>query len=88
MRSQEHTTVWGIDLGISRSSDPKGWYKQLKEWWAAYKATRHEAQVAALTARWDAKGETVRPLRADAAADMLPQAYAHSSLIAFCALGV
>jgi len=88
MRTHGHTTVWGIHLGLGRANDAKSWYKQLKEWRAAREAMRHERKIAALTARWDAKREAVRPLHADAAADMVTAPYARSTITALCALGI
>ena len=70
MRSHGHATIWGTHVGEGRASDAKGWYQQLREWWAARNAARHEARRAALSAGWDAEREAVRPLRTDAAADM------------------
>ena len=70
MHANGHTTVWGSHIGIGRSRDAKNCYQQLRDWWMAYKAAHHEAKIAALNARWDAKHEAVTPLRADAAPEM------------------
>jgi hypothetical protein len=70
MRSHGHATVWGTHVGVGRPRDAKGWYQQLKEWWAAHKAAREHAKLAALTTCWDAKCEAVRPHRAEAAPEM------------------
>jgi len=70
MHAKGHTTTWGMHIGVGRGRDAKGWYQQLKEWWAAHKVAREEARLAALRAQWDAKRETVMPYRADSAADM------------------
>jgi len=70
MKSHAHTTTWGTHTGVRRATDAKGWYQQLKEWWADHKAAHREANLAALNACWDAKHEAVRPLRAEAALDM------------------
>jgi hypothetical protein len=56
-----------------------GWYAHLQAWWAMHKATRHEAYLAALTARWDARREALTPRRADAAADMVAAEHAFST---------
>jgi hypothetical protein len=68
MRAQGHILVWGTPAGEGRASDANEWYQQLKAWWAAHKAARRQARMAALDACWDAKHENVRPLRAEAAA--------------------
>jgi hypothetical protein len=70
MHANGHTTVWGTHIGVSRSTDTKSWYQQIQDRWTAYKATRHDAQLATLRARWDARREAVRPFRAEAAPEM------------------
>ena len=37
MHADGHTTVWGTHIGVGRTTDGKGWYQQVKEWWAAHK---------------------------------------------------
>jgi hypothetical protein len=88
MHVNGHTTIWGTPIGVGRARDTKSWYQQIKEWWAAYKAARHDAKLATLKARWDARRETVRPLRADAAADMVASRHACSTTTALCDVGV
>jgi hypothetical protein len=83
-----HTTIWGTHIGIGRVRDAKRWDQRIKQWWAAHKAARHAARLVTLKAPWDAKRETVRPLRADAAADMVAATHAFSTITAFCDLGV
>jgi hypothetical protein len=70
MRSHGPATVWGTSLDGGCAKDTKGWYQQLKVWWAARKAAREQAKLVALTSRWDAEHEAVTPLRADAAIEM------------------
>jgi len=70
MHATGQTTVWGTPIGIGRAIDGKGWYQQLTAWWAAHKAARHDAKLATLRARWDAKREAVTPFRAEAAPEM------------------
>jgi hypothetical protein len=88
MRVHGHTIVWGTQIDAGRARDVKGWYQQLKEWWAAHKAARHAAKLATLNARWDAKREAVRLLHADAAPDMVAPAHAFSTATALCDLSV
>jgi hypothetical protein len=70
MRSHGPAAVWGTSFDSGRDRDGKGWYQQLKEWWAARKAARQQAKLVALTNRWDAEHEAVKPLRADAAVEI------------------
>jgi hypothetical protein len=76
MHANGHTTVWGTHIGIGRSTDAKSWYERVKEWWQAHKAARHEATLAALDARWDAKREVVTSCRAEAGPEMAAQHHA------------
>jgi hypothetical protein len=87
MPSHGHTTVWGTHIGIGRAPDAKGWSQQLKAWWAAQKAMRHEAKLTALNARWHARREVVRVQHADAAVDMVAPAHAYATITALCDLG-
>ena len=84
MAAHGHTVTWGTHVGVGRATDVKGWYAQFKTWLAS----RRDTKRAALNAYWDARRETVRPLHADAAIDMIPQAHARSATTAFCDLGV
>jgi hypothetical protein len=59
-----------MPIGVGRATDAKGWYQQLKAWWVAHKAARHDATLATLSARWDARREVVTPFRAEAAPEM------------------
>ena len=73
MRAHGHTTVWGTPIGVGRATDGQGWYQQLKAW----RAARHDATLATLSARWDARREVVTPFREEAAPEM---AAAHRTL--------
>jgi hypothetical protein len=87
MPAHGQTTVWGTHIEVGRARDAKGWYQQLKEWWADRKAARREANLVALKARWDARREAVHILHADAAVDMVASAHACSTTTALCDLG-
>jgi hypothetical protein len=82
MVAHGHTTTWGTHIGAGHTT--QGWYAQVKTWLAG----RHDAKRTALHASWDARHETVRPFRADAAIDMVASAHARSTTTAFCDLGV
>jgi hypothetical protein len=88
MHVNGHTTVWGTHLGVGRATDHQGWYQQLKDRWAAHKAARHDAKLATLRARWDARREVVRPLHADAASDMVTSTHVFSTTTVLCDLSV
>jgi hypothetical protein len=88
MHANGHTTVWGTPIGVGRATDTKSWYQQIRDRWTAYKAARHDATLATLKARWDAKREAVHPLHADAAIDMVASTHAFSTTTALCDLSV
>jgi hypothetical protein len=88
MHANGHTTVWGTPIGVGRATDAQGWYQQLRAWWTTHKAARHDAKLATLRARWDARREAVRPLRADTAIDMVAFRHVCSITTALCDLGV
>jgi hypothetical protein len=88
MRAYGHAAVWKTHLGVGRATDGKTWYQQVKDWWAAHKAARQEANLATVRAHWDAKREAVRPLHADAAIDMVASMHACSTTTALCNLSV
>jgi len=77
MHANGQTTVWGTPVSVGRATDGQGWSQQLKAWWAAHQAARHDAKLATLRARWDARREVVTPFRAEAAPEM---AAAHRTL--------
>jgi hypothetical protein len=77
MHTHGQTTVWGTPSGVGRATDAQGWYQQLKAWWAAHQAARHDATLATLRAGWDARREVVTPFHAEAVPEM---AAAHRTL--------
>ena len=82
MAAQGHTATLGTQIGIGQAT--QGWYAQVKAWVAA----RHDAKRTMLNAYWDAGRETVRPYRADAALDMVPQAHVDTTARALCELAL
>ena len=88
MHAYGHTTVWGTHIGAGRATDSQSWYQQVKEWWAAHKAARQEANLARLRAQWDARHEAVRPFHAEQAIDMVASTHAFSTTTALSNLGV
>jgi hypothetical protein len=81
-----HTTTWGTPLGRGPGRNGRSWYDHLNAWWATHQAARHEAKLAALTARWDAHREAVPVCHADAAADLVLAAHPFAATTAFCDL--
>jgi hypothetical protein len=71
MRAHGQATVWGAHVGVGRARGGASWYQQLRDWWQAHKTARQQARHTALNACWDAERETVRPLRAEAAPDIV-----------------
>jgi hypothetical protein len=88
MHAHGQTTVWGTPIGVGRATDPKSWYQQIRDQWTAYKAARHDAMLATLIARWDARREAVRPLHADAPIDMVASTHTCPTTTALCDIGV
>ena len=78
MQAHGQTIVWGRHIGVGRTHGGTRWYQQLKAWWQARKTAREQAQRQALLACWDAKRETVQPLRAEAACEMVVAQHATS----------
>jgi hypothetical protein len=70
MQAHGQTTVWGSHVHVGRARHNAGRLQQLREWWAAYTASRRHAKLAALSGCWDAKREVLKPLRAEAATEM------------------
>lgn len=74
MRSHGHTATWGSYRG--RARDAKGWFNDLKAWWATSKTPRRKARLVA------------KPLRAEAASDMVAPTHARSVAMALCDLSI
>jgi hypothetical protein len=83
-----HTIAWGTHVGDERTTDAKGWYTQMKTWWAAHKTARQEAKRAALKTRWDAQHEAVRTPFTVTATDAMEPAHAHLVATAVREFGV
>jgi hypothetical protein len=81
MRSHGHATVWGTPMAVGCAKKGARWYEELREWWATHKAMRREAKLAALTARWDATREALKPLKAEAACEMVAAEHGCSTAI-------
>jgi hypothetical protein len=88
MNAKGHATVWGTHIRVGRARHMKGWYHELKDWWAAHKTARHEARLATLKAQWNARREAVLPFHADAASDLVASTHAFSTTAAFCDLAL
>jgi hypothetical protein len=83
-----HAITWGTHVGDERGTDAKGWYAQMKTWWAAHKAARQKAKRAALEAHWDARREAVYIPRGNTTIDMMEPSHAHLVAMALRDFGV
>ena len=82
MAAHGHTLTLGTHIGIGQAT--QGWYAQAKAWLAA----RHDVKCASLNAYWDARRETVRAFRADAAIDLVPSVHMDATARALCDLAL
>jgi hypothetical protein len=87
MYAHGHPTAWGTDIGVGRAGDAKGWYQQLRDWWAAHKASRREARLTSILACWDSRREVVIPFHAEAAPEMAAAQHALSVATMLYGLG-
>ena len=71
LSSHGQATGWRTPVGLDRTREGAGWRQQLRQWWGARREAHRRAQLAALDLCWDPKRETVRPLRAEAALEMV-----------------
>jgi hypothetical protein len=83
MSAHGQTTMWGTDENISQAGASVGWYQYLRQWWQTHKALRQQVRREILNARWDAKREVVRPIHAEAAAEMLASQQTFSMAIRY-----
>jgi hypothetical protein len=70
MHTHGHTTVWEPPIDVSRASETKSWYQQLRDRCTARKAACQQAHLDALHRCWDGTREAVTPHRAEAAPEM------------------
>jgi hypothetical protein len=70
MRAQGLRTTGWMHRLVGRAHSGAGWYRQLRDGWAARQAARRAAHLAALSTCWNAAREAFTPLRAEAAMDM------------------
>ena len=69
--SHGQATVWGTPGGPDRTREGAGWRQQLRQWWGARQEAQRYATLAALNRCWDPQRETCRPLRPEAALEMV-----------------
>ena len=69
--SHGQATVWGTPGGLDRAREGAGWRQQLRQWRGARQEAHRRARLAALNRCWDPQRETCRPLRAEAALEMV-----------------
>ena len=69
--SHGQATVWGTPGGLDRTREGAGWRQQLRQWWEARREAHRRARLAALNRCWEPQRETCRPLRAEAALEMV-----------------
>jgi hypothetical protein len=82
MAGHGHTVTLGTHIGIGQAT--QGWYARAKAWLAE----RRAAKRASLNAYWNARRETVRAFRADAAIDLVPSAHVDATARALCELSL
>ena len=70
MRVQGLSTMGWTHRLVGRARGGAEWYRQLRDWWTARQAARRAANLASLSACWNATHEAFTPLRAEAAMEM------------------
>jgi hypothetical protein len=70
MQAQGLQTAGWTHRLVGRARSGAGWYRQLRDSWAACQAARRAANLASLSACWNPTREAFTPLRAEAAMDM------------------
>jgi hypothetical protein len=84
----EHTTSASETKRAAHQTRPPPFLRLWGMTSAREATARHDATLATLRARWDARREPVRPLHADAAIDMVASTHTFSTTTALCDLGV
>ena len=70
MQANGHASVWRTHIGVGRATDPRV-VSAAGSMVGSHKAAHHDAKLATLKARWDARREAVTPFRAEAAPEMV-----------------
>ena len=69
--SHGQATVWETPVGRDCAREGAVWRQQFRQWWGARREAHRYATLAALNRCWDPQREICRPLRAEAALEMV-----------------